>query len=145
MEMTTTERRIRVLETRLNEALARLAAAEMALGKALQDAGLSGSGGATGSNTTLYDAFVTQGIAARNGNVLGFGYVQLVNATAHVLTATGNTVDSNVQVWNNTGGIVQVNSFCYVGVVGGLLRVIEADCSSTVNPGTPAAAPVAPP
>ena len=81
MEMTTTERRIRVLETRLNEALARLGAAEMAIGKALQDAGNASGSGTGGANTTLYDAFVTQGIAPRNGNVLGFGYVQLVNPT----------------------------------------------------------------
>ena len=145
MEMTTTERRIRVLETRLNEALARLAAAEMAIGKALQDAGNASGSGTGGANTTLYDAFVTQGIGPRLGNTLGFGYVQLVNAKAHVLTATGNTADSNVQVYNNTGGAVPVNSFCYVGVVGGVFRVIEADCLSTTNPGTPAAAPATPP
>ena len=135
MEMTTTERRIRVLETRLNEALARLAAAEMAIGKALQDAGHGGDGGTSGGQQ-FFDAFSTSVITARNVNTLGSGTFKFAYERSAVLAATGDVNDSGLTGYNNTGGTIAIGTFGYVANLNGKWRWFEADCLAGTAPGS---------
>ena len=136
MEMTTTERRIRVLETRLNEVLARLAFAEYALGRASQDAGNGGGGGSTSGGQQFFDAFSTSVITARNVNTLGSGTFKFAYERSAVLAATGDVNDTGLTGYNNTGGTIAIGTFGYVANLNGKWRWFEADCLAGTAPGS---------